>query len=120
MSLLQVFSEITTQRSGFGQNSCAADKQACVFGSSEFNKHSVLKLSWLVTLIFQQCNLQAYNFTKPNAKSKSFCTIVNMPALGTVPNLQRSISIHSQSKSFSFSMHNLFAEHLQINQIIQD
>ena len=36
MSLLQVFSEMhmTTQRSGFGQNSCAADKQTCVFGSS--------------------------------------------------------------------------------------
>ena len=36
--------EMTTQRSGFGQNSCAADEQACVFGSCEFNKHSVLKV----------------------------------------------------------------------------
>ena len=44
MSLLQVFSEMTTKRSGFGQNSCAADEQACVFGSCEFNKHSVLKI----------------------------------------------------------------------------
>ena len=44
MSLLQVFSEMITQRSGFGQNSWAADEQACVFGSCEFNKHSVLKM----------------------------------------------------------------------------
>ena len=44
MSLLQVFSEMTTQRSGFGQNSCAADRQVCVFGSFEFYKHSVLKI----------------------------------------------------------------------------
>ena len=36
-SLLQVFSGMTTQRSGFGQNSCAADEQAYVFGSCEFN-----------------------------------------------------------------------------------
>ena len=35
MSLLQVLSEMTTQRSRFGQNSCAADQQACVFGSCE-------------------------------------------------------------------------------------
>ena len=42
--LLQVFSEMTTQRSGFGQNSCAADEQARVFGIFEFNKHSVLKI----------------------------------------------------------------------------
>ena len=28
--LLQVFSEMTTQRNGFGQNVCAADQQACV------------------------------------------------------------------------------------------
>ena len=42
-SLLQVFSEVTTQRSGFGQNSCVADEQACVSGSFEFNKHSVFK-----------------------------------------------------------------------------
>ena len=30
MSLLQVFSEMTTQRNAFGQNSCAADQPACV------------------------------------------------------------------------------------------
>ena len=30
MSLLQVFFEMTTQRNGFGQNSFAADQQACV------------------------------------------------------------------------------------------
>ena len=35
MSLLQVSSEMTTQRNGFGQNSCAADQQVCVFGSCE-------------------------------------------------------------------------------------
>ena len=44
MSLLQVFSEMTTQRSGFEQNSCAADEQACVFADCEFDKHSVLKI----------------------------------------------------------------------------
>ena len=35
---------MTTQRSGFGQNFCTADEHACVFGSCEFNKHSVLKI----------------------------------------------------------------------------
>ena len=44
MSLLQVFSEMTTQRTGFGQNSCAADQQACVFGSFEFYKHTLSKI----------------------------------------------------------------------------
>ena len=39
MSLLQVFSEMTTQRNGLGQNSCAVDQQACVSGSCECNKH---------------------------------------------------------------------------------
>ena len=33
------FLEMNTQRNGFGQNSCAADQQACVFGSCECNKH---------------------------------------------------------------------------------
>ena len=50
MNLLQVFSEMTTQRSGFGQNSCAADKQACVFGSS------VLKVFMINGLNFQNEN----------------------------------------------------------------
>ena len=45
ISLLQVFSEMTTQRSGFGQNPYAADEQACVFGGCAFNKHSVSKIS---------------------------------------------------------------------------
>ena len=53
MSLLQVFSEMANQRSGFGQNSCAADEQGCVFGSFEFNKHSVLKLFMINGLNFQ-------------------------------------------------------------------
>ena len=53
MSSLQVFSEMTTQRSGFGQNSCVADEQACVFGSFEFNKHSVLKVFMIDGLNFQ-------------------------------------------------------------------
>ena len=44
ISLLQVFSDMTTQRSGSGQSSCDADEQACVFGSCAFNKHSVLKI----------------------------------------------------------------------------
>ena len=53
MSLLQVFFEMTTQRNGFGQNSCAVDQQAFVFGSCECNKHSVLKISMINGLIFQ-------------------------------------------------------------------
>ena len=52
MSLLQVFSEMTTQKSGFGQNSCVPDEQACVFGSSELNKHSVLKIFMINGLNF--------------------------------------------------------------------
>ena len=53
MHLLQVFFEMTTQRDGFGQNSCAADQQACVFGSCECNKHSVLKIFMINGLNFQ-------------------------------------------------------------------
>ena len=58
MSLLQVFSEMTTQRSGFGQNSCGADEQACVFGSFESNKHSALKIFMINGL-----SLQTVQFT---------------------------------------------------------
>ena len=50
MNLLQVFSEMTTQRTGFGQNSCAADKHACVFDSS------VLKIFMINGLNFQNEN----------------------------------------------------------------
>ena len=53
MSLLQVFSDMTTQRSGFEQNSCVADEQACVFGSCAFNKHPVLKSFMIKGLNFQ-------------------------------------------------------------------
>ena len=53
MSLLQVFCEMTTQRNGFGQNSCAANQQACVFGSCECNNHSVLKIFMISALNFQ-------------------------------------------------------------------
>ena len=53
ISLLQVFSQLTTQRSGFRQSSCAVDDQACVFGSCEFNKHSVLKIFMIDGLNFQ-------------------------------------------------------------------
>ena len=53
MSLLQVFSAMTTQEGGFGQNSCAADEQACLFGSCAFNKHSVLKIFMINGLNFQ-------------------------------------------------------------------
>ena len=53
MSLLQVFSEMNTQRSGFRQNFCVADEQACVFGSFEFTKHSVLKIFMSNGLNFQ-------------------------------------------------------------------
>ena len=45
--------EMTTQRNGFGQNSCAADQQPCVFGSCECNKHSVLKIFMINGLNFQ-------------------------------------------------------------------
>ena len=53
MSLLQGFFKITTQRRRFGQNFCADDEQACVFGSCEFNKHSVLKIFMINGLKFQ-------------------------------------------------------------------
>ena len=53
MSSLQVFSDMTTQTSGFGQNSCVADEQACVFDSCAFNKHSVLKIFMANGLNFQ-------------------------------------------------------------------
>ena len=53
ISLLQVFSQLTTQRSGFRQNSSAVDEQACVFGSCAFNKHSVLKIFMIDGLNFQ-------------------------------------------------------------------
>ena len=53
MRLLQVFSEMTTQRNGFGQTSRVADHQACVFGSCECNKYSVLKIFMINGLNFQ-------------------------------------------------------------------
>ena len=53
ISSLQVFSQLTTQRSGFRQNSCAVDEQACVFGSCAFNKYSVLKIFMTDGLNFQ-------------------------------------------------------------------
>ena len=56
LSLLQVFSKMTTQRCGFGQNSCAADEQACVLGDCAFNKHSVLKIFMINGLNFKLCN----------------------------------------------------------------
>ena len=52
ISLLQVFSQLTP-RSGFRQNSCAVNEQACVFGSCAFNKHSVLKIFMIDGLNFQ-------------------------------------------------------------------
>ena len=57
MNLLQVFFGMTTQRNGFGQNSCAADQQACVFDSCECNKHFVLKIFMINGLIFKLCNI---------------------------------------------------------------
>ena len=92
MSLLQVFSDMNTQRSGFRQNSYVADEQACASGSFEFNKHSVVKIFIINGLNFQcTCNLQAYNLARPSAESKSFCMIVNIPVPGTVSNFQHSI-----------------------------
>ena len=52
ISLLQVFSQLTAQRSGFRQDS-AVDEQACVFGTCAFNKHSVLKIFMTDGLNFQ-------------------------------------------------------------------
>ena len=53
MSLLQVLFEMTTQRNRLGQKSSAADQQACVFGSCECNKHSVLKIFMINGLNFR-------------------------------------------------------------------
>ena len=53
MGLLQVFSQLNTQRSGFRENSCTADEQVCVFGSCALNKHSVLKIFMINGLNFQ-------------------------------------------------------------------
>ena len=53
ISLLQVFSQLTTQGSEFRKNSCAVDEQSCVFGSCECNKHSVLKVFMINGLNFQ-------------------------------------------------------------------
>ena len=53
ISLLQIFSQLTTQRSRFRQNSCDVDEHACVFGSCAFNKHSVLKIFMIDGLNFQ-------------------------------------------------------------------
>ena len=56
MSLLQVFFEMTIQRNRFGQNSCAADQQACVC-----NKHSVLKIFMINGLNFQTVAMSVTN-----------------------------------------------------------
>ena len=53
ISLLQVFSQLTTQRSGLRQNSFAVDEQACVLGSCAFIKHYVLKIFMIDSLNFQ-------------------------------------------------------------------
>ena len=53
ISLLQVFSQLSSQRSGFRQNSCAVDEQAFVFSSCAFNKHFVLKILMIDGLNFQ-------------------------------------------------------------------
>ena len=47
------FLQMTTQINGFGKNSCAADQQACVFGSCKCDKHSVLKIFMINGLNFQ-------------------------------------------------------------------
>ena len=44
---------MTSQTGGFGQNSCAADEQACVLSSFEFNKRSALKIFICSDLNFQ-------------------------------------------------------------------
>ena len=53
MSLLEVFSEMNTQRGGLGKNPCVAAEQACVFASCAFDKHSVLKIFMINGLNFQ-------------------------------------------------------------------
>ena len=77
MSLLQVFSDMTIQRSGFGQNSCVADEQACVFGSCVFNKHSVLKIFMINGLFFKLCNLKTCNLVMKKQSTKCFCMILH-------------------------------------------
>ena len=53
MSLLQIFTEMTTQRNGFGQSSCAAEHQACAFDRFEFNKHTFSKIFTIIGLNLQ-------------------------------------------------------------------
>ena len=67
MRLLQVLSDMTTRRSGFGQTSCVADEQACVFGSCAFNKHSVLKIFMINGL----------NLVTKKQSTKCFCKILH-------------------------------------------
>ena len=59
ISSLQISSEMTTQKNGFGLNSCAADKQACVFGSCAFNRQSVFKI-----FMTNGLNFRTVQFTK--------------------------------------------------------
>ena len=53
ISLLQVFSQLTAQRSAFRPNSCAVDEQTGVFGGRAFNKYSVSKIFVIDGLNFQ-------------------------------------------------------------------
>ena len=89
MSLLQVFSEMTTQKSGLGQKSCIADEQACVFGSFECNKHSVLKIFMINGLNFQTLNLQAYRQDQAlnqnrSVRSRTYLFLVLSPIFSTL------------------------------------
>ena len=57
MSLLQVFFEMTTQRNGFGQNSCAADQQACVFCCPELSSLLTKILTVIKTGLEKYCSI---------------------------------------------------------------
>ena len=56
--LLQLFCKTATQKSGFGPKSCAADKQASVFGVFELKNYSVPNIVTINGL-----NLQTVLFT---------------------------------------------------------
>ena len=68
ISLLQVFSQLTTQRNGFRENSCAVDEQACVFGSCSFNKHPVSP---------QSQREDRTKLIEEERRSKCYCCVLN-------------------------------------------
>ena len=47
------FCEVARPKAGFRQKFCTADKQACVFDSYDFNKHSVPDIYMINSLNLQ-------------------------------------------------------------------